>query len=96
MRTTPSPGVAKDGLRNDMERSGFRTMIGSPDANESFIFVFFVFGVLDDNVPVAILIKDICVEEFEFADITIAVESLLDKTFVRVFRLRVFVEVLHV
>ena len=71
-------------------------MVGSPDANESFVFVFFVFGVLDDDVPVAIFIKNICVEEFEFADIAIAVESLLDKTFVRIFRLRVFVEIFHV
>src|ERR1700730_15788392 len=86
MRTTPSPGVTEDRLRYDVERSGFRTMIGSPDTNESFVFVFFVFGVLDDNVPVTIFVKDIRVEDFEFADFAIAVETLLGETFVGIFR----------
>jgi len=96
MWTTPRPGVTEDRLRDDVERSGFRTIIGSPDTNESFVFVFFVFGVLDDNVPVTIFVKDICVEEFEFADFTITVETLLGETFVGIFRLRVFVEIFHV
>jgi hypothetical protein len=96
MRTTPSPGVTEDRLRYDVERSGFRTMIGSPDTNESFVFVFFVFGVLDDNVPVTIFVKDIRVEDFEFADFAIAVETLLGETFVGIFRLRVFVKIFHV
>jgi hypothetical protein len=96
MCTTPRPGVTEDGLRDDVERSGFRTMIGSPDTNESFVFVFFVFGVLDDNVPVTIFVKTIRVEEFEFADLAIAVEALLGETFVGIFRVRVFVEIFHV
>jgi hypothetical protein len=86
----------EDRLRDDVEGSRFRTMIGSPDTNESFVFVFFVFGVFDDNVPVTIFIEDIRIEEFEFADFPIAVETLLGETFVGIFRLRVFVEVFHV
>jgi hypothetical protein len=93
MCTTPRPSVTEDRLRDDVERSGFRTMIGSPDTNESFVFVFFVFGVLDDNVPVTIFIEDIRIEEFEFA---IGGETLLGETFVGIFRVRVFVEVFHV
>ena len=83
----------EDRLRDDVEGSRFRTMIGSPDTNESFVFVFFVFGVLDDNVPVTIFIEDIRIEEFEFA---IGVETLLGETFVGIFRVRVFVEVFYV
>jgi len=79
-----------------VERSGFRTMIGSPDTNESFVFVILVFGVFDDNVPVTVLVKNIRVKELEFADFAITVETLLGETFVGVFRLRVFVEVFHV
>ena len=80
-------------LNDDVERSRFRTMI---ERNESFVFIFFVFGVFDDDVPVTIFVKDIRVEEFEFADFAIAVETLLDETFVGIFRLRVFVEVFDV
>src|SRR5271170_817666 len=96
MGTTPRPGVTEDSLRNDVEGSGFRTMIGGPDTNESFVFVFLVFGVFDDNVPVTVFVKDICVEEFEFADFATTVETLLGETFVGVFCLRVFVQVFHV
>jgi len=96
MRSAPRPGVAKDGLRDDVERSGFGTMIGSPDTDESFVFVLVVLGVLDDNVPITIFVKDVRVEEFVFADLAIAVETLLRETFVGVLRLRIFVEILHV
>jgi len=96
MWTAPRPSVTEDSLRDDVERSWFGTMVGSPDTNESFVFVFLVFGVFDDNVPVAVLVKNIRVKEFKFADVAIAVETLLGETFVGVFGLRVFVKVFHV
>lgn len=71
MRTTPKPGFSKGSLRDDVESSGFRTMIGRTGANESFVFVFvfvfIAFGVIDDIGT--ILVKNFRVKEFEFADI---------------------------
>ena len=96
MRTTPRPSIAKDSLWNDMKRSGFRTLIGCPNTNESFAVVFIVFGVFDDDVPVTIFVETICVEDFEFSDFPISIETFLYESFVGVFDLRVFVEVFHV
>jgi len=96
MKTTPRPSIAKYGLRNDMKRSRFGTMVSSPDTNESFCFVFIVFGVFDDDIPITIFVETFCVEDFEFWDFTTASETLLCESPVGVFALRILVEIFHV
>lgn len=87
MRTTPRPSIAEECLWDDVQGCRFRTVVRSPYTDESFSLVFVVFGVFDDNVPITVLVKDICVEQFEFADLSIAVEGLVQETFVWIFRL---------
>ena len=71
-------------------------MISSPNTNESFVFVFIVFGVFDYDIPVTIFVEAICVENFEFSDFTISIETFLCEFFVGIFGLRIFVEIFHV
>lgn len=71
-------------------------MIGSPDSNESFEFVVIVLGVLDKDVPVSILVKNVRIEEFKLAGFSTEALIFLDESGVREFGLRIFVEEFHV
>ena len=76
-------------MRDDVEEYGFRTMIGSPDANEELVFVFIVFGIFDGSAPVMVLIENV-------TNFAIAVETFLGEMFVWVFHLGIFVEVFYI
>jgi len=79
-----------------MERCRLWTEIGGPDSNEGFEFVVIVLGVLDEDVPVSILVKDACIEEFILAGFSTKVLIFLDELVVGEFGLRIFVEEFHV
>ena len=79
-----------------MQRSGFRTMIGSPDTDECFSFVIVVFGIFDDDVPITVFVEEISIEKLEFGNITVAMDTFVDELVVRIGALRVFIEHLHV
>src|SRR5436190_3082502 len=66
MRATPRPGIAKDILWDDMNGSGIRSFIRGKNTNESFVFVFSVFGVFNHDIPITIFVEAICVKDFEF------------------------------
>jgi hypothetical protein len=51
---------------------------------------------LDENVPVAIIIKHIGIHDLKLADVAAAVARLANELLVRVLALRVLVEHLHV
>jgi hypothetical protein len=94
--TAPGPSIPKDGLRDDMEGCGFRTVVGSPDSDECFCLIFVVFGVFDDDIPIAVVVEDFCVEDFEFRDVAVAVGAFADELVVGIRCLRVFIEHFHV
>jgi len=94
--STPRPRITKYGLRDNVQGRWVGPTIRGPDANTDFRFVFVVFGVFDEDVPVAVVVEAVGVEKFEFADVSVAIDGFLDETFIRVFALWVFVQVFHV
>jgi hypothetical protein len=51
---------------------------------------------LDKHVPIFVLVKDVCVHDFKLADLSATMLVLDNELLVRIFRLRVLVEVFHV
>ena len=90
----PGPGVAKPELREDVERSGFGPAIHSGDSNENVLDVGF--GILDENIEIAVLGKDAGVEQFEFRLAAIAATVFFEQPCVRKFCLRIFVKHAHI
>ena len=96
MWATPRPRITKNSLRDNVQGRRVGPTIRSPDANADFRIVLVVFGVFDEDVPVAVVVEAIGVEEFKFADVTVTIDGFFNQTFVGVLALRVFVQVFHV
>src|SRR5437879_320486 len=90
----PGPSVSKPKLRQDVQSGGFRPAIHRGDSNENVFDAGF--GILDENVKIAVPGKNTCVEQFKLRLTTAATLVLLQQGFVRKFRLRIFVEHAHV
>src|SRR5215468_9830137 len=52
--------------------------------------------VFDKYIEITIVIEDACIEKFKLKSLALALSVLIQMPFVRIRRLRIFVEVLHV
>src|SRR5690349_19185723 len=90
----PRPRVAKPDGRQQMQVGCFGSTVGHVDADKN------VFGrslrVFDLDVEVSVLVEYAGVHQLKFWRVLAASAILLDKTAVREFGLRVFVQILHV
>src|SRR5258708_20439545 len=90
----PGPSVSNPKLRQDVQSGRFGPAIHRGDSNENVFDVGF--GILDENVKIAVPGKNSRVEQFKLRLTTAATLVLLQQGFVRKFRLRIFVEHAHV
>src|SRR5436190_20376762 len=72
----------------------FRPAVRNRQANEDVVVVGF--GVFRKDIEVAVVIKGSAVDKFELSCPQTASPIFLDETRIRKFRLRIFVERLHV
>src|SRR5438046_9320862 len=77
-----------------MQRRSFWPAVRNRQANEDVVFVGL--GVFRKDIEVAVVIKGSTVDEFKLSCPQTAPPIFLDQTRIRKFRLRVFVERLHV
>ena len=77
-----------------MQRRSFWPAVRNRQANEDVVFVGL--GVFCKDIEVAVVIKGSTVDEFKLSCAQAAPPIFLDQTRIRKFRLRVFVERLHV
>src|SRR5260370_10090229 len=87
-------GGCKPKLREDVQSGGFGPAIYRGDSDENVFDVGF--GILDENVKIAVPGENSRVEQFKLRLTTAATLALLQQGFVRKFRLRIFVEHAHV
>src|SRR4051812_15596052 len=93
---TPAPGVSEPHVRNDVERCRLWTTIVGGDAEQQLFGVIGVFGSLDEDVEVAIVLEGICISDVVLAVFLPSSSILLDQVFVGETALRELVEILHV
>jgi hypothetical protein len=77
-----------------MQRSGFRSSIPDGDLNQDVFRR--VFGVLNENIEIAVVVKHAGVEQFIFHLEPAATPVGFDQVFIRESALRILVEVFHV
>src|SRR5438876_11193310 len=77
-----------------MQRRSFRPAVRNRQANEHVVLVGL--GVFRKDIEVAVVIKGSAVDEFKLSCAQTASPIFLDQTRIRKFRLRIFVERLHV
>src|SRR5438067_1639449 len=77
-----------------MQRRSFRPAVRNRQANENVVLIGL--SVFRKDIEVAVVIKDSTVDEFKLCCPQTAPPIFLDQTRIRKFRLRVFIERLHV
>src|SRR5207245_116137 len=86
--------VAEPERRKDMQCGRLRPAITYADLDEEVFWR--LFSIFHKDIEVAVLLEHTRVEQFIFHVATIAPLVGLDQIVVRIFRLRIFVQVLHV
>jgi hypothetical protein len=86
----PVPRVAKPDLRQDVQTSGLRSTVGRRDPQQDVIDVGL--GVFDEDIEVFVLVEQPGVDQFELRILLAASPVLPYQPFVRIGRLRIFVE----
>ena len=90
----PAPDVAEPELRDQVDLGIFRTTVADLDTDAEVLRPFL--RVLDEDVEIAVLIEDAGIEQLELGTTAVAAAVLSHQPLVRVLRLRVLVQVLHV
>ena len=90
----PAPDVAEPELRDQVDLGIFRTAVADLDTDAEVLRP--ILRVLDKDVEIAVLIEDAGIEQLEFGTRAVAAAVLAHQPLVRVLRLRVLVQVLHV
>src|SRR5437868_11741465 len=87
---SPGPGIAKPQVRQNMQRRRGRSAVEGLDTNGN-VFRSDL-GVLDEDVKIALLVKDTRVEQIEFISRAAAIAVFRNETAVGKLRLRVLVQ----
>ena len=93
-RRAPGPRIAKPKVRQDVERRGLGPAVVRRDPDRQVLRIGF--GVLDEDVEVAIVVEDAGIEQLVLWTLSRAALVLLDQLAVGKRRLRVLVEETHV
>ena len=90
----PRPAVAEPERRQHVDLRGFRTAIVDADLNQDVLGRFL--GVFHEHVEVTVLVEDAGVDQFVLEFLAAAPAIGLHQLIIRVGRLRILVEILHV
>src|SRR5215471_6712072 len=90
----PGPRVAEPQRRQQVQRGGVRSAVDGRDPDQNVVGLRL--GVLRENIKVSIVLKYAGIQQFELRIAPAATRVLFDKPRIRKFRLRVFVQRLHV
>src|ERR1051326_5342338 len=90
----PCPSVSKPDRGKQIQMRRFRPTIRNTHTNENVLAI--CFRVLDKNVEISVLVKDPGIKQFEFSLMLSAAAIFFNQSRIRIFLLRVLVEILHV
>src|SRR5580658_5100019 len=92
-RVGPTPGISKPKMRQQMKRGRVRPAIENLYAYANIFRRFF--SVLNENIEVAIVVKDARIEQLKLSP-RAASTAFLDQPVIRILTLRIFVEHPHI
>lgn len=93
---TPGPGVAEPDVRDDVQLSSLRATVVGCHTEQKLIRVIRLFGSLDEDIPVLVVLESVGVDQVVLALGLVAASVLLNEMLVGELLLRVLVEELHV
>src|SRR5215470_8165591 len=91
---SPRPGVAKPHRGQQMDLRGLGTTVADGDLDQDVLRLDL--GILDEDIKVSVLVEDAGVEQFILGSMSVALPVVFDEGHVRILRLRILVEVLHI
>jgi len=92
----PGPSIGEPELGNDVESSSFGSTVVRCNANIYVTGILFILGVLNKNIPIAVVVKSISVQNLKLVNIPTSVLVLAYKLVVRECLLRILVQEFHV